>query len=1121
MRRQLLTFSLLILIQSLVYSQNTRFTISDNGDFFQNGKRIGKVVKTANSNILTSTLPEFTIYDVNGVARFLFEKNEGKFIFLDDNRSFLPRKVDAYPKQVAQFFASDSILTSKGYNQAYRSAFIKKYDGYNFSEEKERDFNAPLRYIESNILQGETLIGYYDYQAKDNTKDVLVAVMNINKKIVAYISILGNSGLTDVTIQDQHQQTVKVFKQQLNSAFLYRMGIEWVMQNGLLGKERTETKTQSQTSEPVTKQNEPIRFLEVTNSEATTGNFGPAQSSNPISDMVKAREDLTVVATLNSSGDALSISTESVKGRHSIHSKVIDLSTGRVETNDSSIINFVRNLTVRIDASMSKGGEYSQKICIKANEKDPVNCFNKPPEGYIYTSVLSEKYLLGINTKTAHLETFMFHSSGDETKVKFRLEIYRARSSEDGRKIFGLYTYQTDLWIEQQRLSQRLGELNKNVPSDRNSKEFKTYWKESKGLLNELDKIYSNPRWEKEKEYPSLYGFRVYNSETGSLETDVKLPTYIESPDLGYLLPDGRIFIKYKTIDTDSRKSGQPKWVGKAEVLSPDGSKTLVRMDGLAGEIYFINNTLVAYKTNHVVSVSGNGLIKVYDINSGNLLSQIQDASSKEKKIGMNSALVYIPIKDGYVLIPYSNGLISLFSVKEMKVIASIYFTKDDWAILANDGRFDGSISALEKLEWREYNGDVLTSRTSVSSTFDGYYTPRLFNQILTGEISKAVAPVLNKQKIETLPKLTVVTIDNQSPSKSAEGIVSFTTSKKNIALEFKSTDNSKKMKEIRLYNNRKLVGVQKGNSTNAYKFNVRLNSVMGETNAIYAVATTEMGVDSEKAKIVVTYTGSDSQPPKLYALIIGVNEYQNPKYKLNYAYSDAESLLKQTVKLKSQLFQDVEVSTLFNGQANKPNILEAIKSISLKMKEQDVFLFYFAGHGTLGNMEGKEEFFLVPYDVTQIYGNEIMLNEKAISAGELKVISSQLNAQKQIFILDACNSAGALNAASTRGVAEEKAVAQLARSTGSYWLTAAGSEQYATEFDQLGHGVFTYSLLEAISGEARNLTGDGILTIKELCSFVEQRVPELSQRYKGSPQYPASFSVGNDFPLLLYTKEK
>jgi uncharacterized caspase-like protein len=98
------------------------------------------------------------------------------------------------------------------------------------------------------------------------------------------------------------------------------------------------------------------------------------------------------------------------------------------------------------------------------------------------------------------------------------------------------------------------------------------------------------------------------------------------------------------------------------------------------------------------------------------------------------------------------------------------------------------------------------------------------------------------------------------------------------------------------------------------------------------------------------------------------------------------------------------------------------------------------------------------------------------------------------------------------RGAAEEKALAQLARSTGTFWITATGSQQFATEFAELGHGVFTYSLIEGLAGKADN--GDKRITIKELSAYIENRVPELSEKYKGTSQFPSGYSFGNDFPV-------
>ena len=211
-------------------------------------------------------------------------------------------------------------------------------------------------------------------------------------------------------------------------------------------------------------------------------------------------------------------------------------------------------------------------------------------------------------------------------------------------------------------------------------------------------------------------------------------------------------------------------------------------------------------------------------------------------------------------------------------------------------------------------------------------------------------------------------------------------------------------------------------------------------------------------------------------------------------------------------IFTKTNIVFINNENATKANITIELDKIKTNATANDVFIFYYAGHGV---MNDKKEFYLVPHDVTQLYGADESLAQKGLSSGQLQQFSKDIKAQKQLFILDACQSAGALEIlAAARGAAEEKAIAQLARSTGTHWLTASGSEQFASEFSQLGHGTFTYVLLEALSGKAD--TGDKKITVKEIDFYLQEQVPEVTSKYKGTPQYPASYGYGNDFPVII-----
>ena len=74
--------------------------------------------------------------------------------------------------------------------------------------------------------------------------------------------------------------------------------------------------------------------------------------------------------------------------------------------------------------------------------------------------------------------------------------------------------------------------------------------------------------------------------------------------------------------------------------------------------------------------------------------------------------------------------------------------------------------------------------------------------------------------------------------------------------------------------------------------------------------------------------------------------------------------------------------------------------------KPQDVFVFYYAGHGYIN--PANKEFYLVSADVAD--GGESLL-KNGIPAKDLQQYAVDIQVQKQLFILDACQSAGAFEA--------------------------------------------------------------------------------------------------------------
>lgn len=460
------------------------------------------------------------------------------------------------------------------------------------------------------------------------------------------------------------------------------------------------------------------------------------------------------------------------------------------------------------------------------------------------------------------------------------------------------------------------------------------------------------------------------------------------------------------------------------------------------------------------------------------------------------------------VAVAQGGGAINWYRMSDGKLLLSLYVHPQDnhWILFTQEGYFDASPGAEEFVGWHINQGlDKEARFYPLSQFYEKFYVPNLGARILAGEdITSDVN--INNLKLPPFVKITF-------PKDGAK------LNTKQLAVTIEVTDQGGGIDEVRLYLNDKLVQttqrgfvrIQQNGNTITKTFKITLAN--GQ-NRIKATAFSKQRTESIADEIAVFYEGV-KKTANLYALIIGINNYKNPKYKLNYALADATAFKQEIENGTQSIFRSVNITFLTDANASRQNIMQEFNKLESQVKPDDVFIFYYAGHGVM-SIDDKVQFYIIPYDVTQLYGDNQMLSSNAISAEELQNFSTQLQAQKQMFVLDACQSGGITETLVARGAAEEKAIAQLARSTGTYWLTASKSEQFASEFSQLGHGVFTYAILLGLQGQADGGSRDGKITVKELSAFLNDKVPELSEKYKGEAQYPMSYGYGQDFPIVI-----
>jgi hypothetical protein len=177
--------------------------------------------------------------------------------------------------------------------------------------------------------------------------------------------------------------------------------------------------------------------------------------------------------------------------------------------------------------------------------------------------------------------------------------------------------------------------------------------------------------------------------------------------------------------------------------------------------------------------------------------------------------------------------------------------------------------------------------------------------------------------------------------------------------------------------------------------------------------------------------------------------------------------------------------------------------------------VIFFAGHGAL--ISGQRNLYLLTAEASSLDLNGVE-KEVAISTDELNGWMRSIKANKQLLILDACNSGQAVqnqqNITTKRDVPADqvRALENLKDKAGIFILSASASGQAAYESSQYSQGLLTYSLLSGIKYQTA-LKENKYLDVTKWFNTASDNVRELAKEIGGrqDPQIigNASFDVG------------
>jgi WD40 repeat protein len=441
----------------------------------------------------------------------------------------------------------------------------------------------------------------------------------------------------------------------------------------------------------------------------------------------------------------------------------------------------------------------------------------------------------------------------------------------------------------------------------------------------------------------------------------------------------------------------------------------------------------------------------------------------------------------------------------------------DDWLVVAPDGLFDGSPAAWNQILW-QFGGNTFDVNPA-ETFFNDFYYPGLLAEIMAGK--KPRAPRTVAQLDRRQPELELTTLSGQSGAGHIE--------ERNLAVKIKVNESpadkdqaaGSGARDVRLFRNGLLVKAWRGDVLNgrpSTTLEITIPIVAGK-NRLTAYAFNRDNVKSKDATLELTGADSLKRKGACYILAVGVNVYDNPQFKLQYAVADsqgfADELRRQQEKLAS--YQRIEIISLNDQEATKANILVALRRLAgssedlppgtpAKLQQlkpaqpEDTVVIFYAGHGTAQG----QRFYLVPSDLgyagdrtsVDAAGLRTILAH-SISDEELERSVEGLDAGNLLMVIDACNSGQALEAEEKRrGPMNSKGLAQLAFEKGMYILTAAQAYQAALEAAQLGHGYLTYALVEEglKTMAADRAPRDNLVLVREWFDFAIQRVPEMQE---------------------------
>ena len=228
------------------------------------------------------------------------------------------------------------------------------------------------------------------------------------------------------------------------------------------------------------------------------------------------------------------------------------------------------------------------------------------------------------------------------------------------------------------------------------------------------------------------------------------------------------------------------------------------------------------------------------------------------------------------------------------------------------------------------------------------------------------------------------------------------------------------------------------------------------------------------------------------YALLIGIGAYEN-LVPLGKTMLDAQDLYDLLVDPSYAGYPQSNVHLLLDREATKGAIASALKDLAARTGPNHTVVIFFSGHGVQETRGAVSREYLCPVEA-----DLRDVEATAISTSDLTEALGAIPASRIAVFLDACHSGGIGQVENATAQFQEGlsdgAYNRLAGGQGRVIIASCGPDEVSWEREDLDNGVFAYSLLKGLRGEAPRQ--DGVMRISAIFHYVSSRVPLLADQH-------------------------